>query len=122
MEIVFFHTIFSISCAAKQIPMPQTESPSMNEIRRFIVHPFLSALVIAIVSLLTPVPVAVAQQYDTSLYSGLRWRLIGPFRGGRINAVSGVAGPPETPFLRLVGGGVLEDTRRVSPPYPPLRS
>src|SRR5205814_1283815 len=38
----------------------------------------------------------VAQQarYDTSLYSGLRWRLIGPFRGGRVNGVSGVAGQP----------------------------
>src|SRR2546429_6342088 len=92
MGIVFFHRVFSISCAAKQIPMPQTESPPMNEIRRFIVQPFLSALVIAIVSLLTPPPVAVAQQYDTNLYSGLRWRLIGPFRGGRPNHVSGRPG------------------------------
>src|SRR5512138_3049169 len=26
----------------------------------------------------------------TDLYSGLRWRTIGPFRGGRVNAVGGV--------------------------------
>ena len=78
----------------------------MNEIRRFIVQPFLSALAIAIVSLLTPAPVAVAQQYDTNLYSGLRWRLIGPFRGGRINVVSGVPGQPETFYYGSVGGGV----------------
>src|ERR1041384_2311286 len=27
-----------------------------------------------------------SQQLDPNLYSGLRWRMIGPFRGGRANA------------------------------------
>src|SRR2546425_7062386 len=78
----------------------------MSEIRRFIVRPFLSFLIIAIVGLLLLVPNISAQQLDTSLYSGLRWRLIGPFRGGRINAVSGVPGQPETFYYGSVGGGV----------------
>ena len=47
-----------------------------------------------------------AQQYDTSLYSGLHWRMIGPFRGGRANAVSGVVGQPDTFYFGSVGGGV----------------
>src|SRR5438132_5035903 len=46
------------------------------------------------------------QQYDPSLYSGLHWRMIGPFRAGRVNAVSGVVGQPETFYFGSVGGGV----------------
>ena len=47
-----------------------------------------------------------AQQVDPSLYSGLRWRMIGPFRGGRVNGVSGVVGQPDTFYFGSVGGGV----------------
>src|SRR4029077_2283678 len=31
-----------------------------------------------------------SQQFDGSLYLGMRWRLVGPFRGGRSVAVAGV--------------------------------
>jgi len=51
-----------------------------------------------------------AQQYDSNLYSGLRWRMIGPFRAGRVNAVSGVVGQPETFYFGSVGGGVWKST------------
>ena len=47
-----------------------------------------------------------AQQYDPSLYSGLHWRSIGPFRGGRSNGVTGVPGQPNTFYFGSVGGGV----------------
>jgi photosystem II stability/assembly factor-like uncharacterized protein len=47
-----------------------------------------------------------AQQFDPSLYSGLHWRMIGPFRGGRSNGVSGVPGQPNTFYFGSVGGGV----------------
>ncbi len=47
-----------------------------------------------------------AQQFSESLYSGLHWRLIGPFRGGRSNAVTGVPGQPSTFYFGSVGGGV----------------
>src|SRR5258708_5356151 len=58
-------------------------------------------------------PVANAQpQYDASLYSGLRWRMIGPFRGGRVNAVSGVIGQPNTFYFGSVGGGVWKSTNQ----------
>ncbi|HZS44160.1 MAG TPA: hypothetical protein VFC63_03600 [Blastocatellia bacterium] len=46
------------------------------------------------------------QQYDVSMYSGLHWRMIGPFRGGRSNAVTGVPGQPSTFYFGSVGGGV----------------
>src|SRR2546422_11118261 len=56
------------------------------------------------------VPTVNAQQYDANLYSGLRWRMIGPFRAGRVNAVSGVPGQPETFYFGSVGGGVWKTT------------
>jgi photosystem II stability/assembly factor-like uncharacterized protein len=49
---------------------------------------------------------AVSQQLDPSLYSGLRWRMIGPHRGGRTVAVSGVQGQPNVYYFGGVGGGV----------------
>jgi photosystem II stability/assembly factor-like uncharacterized protein len=47
-----------------------------------------------------------AAKYDPSLFSGLRWRNIGPFRAGRVNAVSGVIGQPSVYYFGSVGGGV----------------
>jgi photosystem II stability/assembly factor-like uncharacterized protein len=41
-----------------------------------------------------------------SLFSALRWRNVGPPRGGRVNAVSGVPGEPTTFYFGSVGGGV----------------
>ena len=40
------------------------------------------------------VPLLQAQPLNPSLYSSLSWRLIGPFRGGRVTAVTGVPGQP----------------------------
>ena len=47
-----------------------------------------------------------AQQFDPNLYSALRWRMLGPFRAGRVNAVSGVIGQPDTYYFGSVGGGL----------------
>ena len=51
-----------------------------------------------------------AQQYDQNAYSGMKWRMIGPFRGGRVNGVSGVPGQPNTFYFGSVGGGVWKST------------
>ncbi len=45
---------------------------------------------------------------DPALYGGLSWRLIGPFRGGRVLAVSGVRGQPKHFYFGAVDGGVWE--------------
>jgi photosystem II stability/assembly factor-like uncharacterized protein len=47
-----------------------------------------------------------AQQYDPSLFSEMRWRCIGPFRGGRSVAVSGVPHQPNVFYMAAVNGGV----------------
>src|SRR6476660_5598383 len=41
-----------------------------------------------------------------ALWSALRWRLIGPFRGGRVAAASGVPGRPNEFYFGAVNGGV----------------
>ncbi len=65
------------------------------------------SLVIAAALLMVAVPVIVlAQQFDQSAFAGMQWRSIGPFRGGRVNAVSGVPGEPNTFYFGSVGGGV----------------
>ena len=51
---------------------------------------------------------AAAQQVDPNVFSGLRWREIGPFRGGRAVATTGVPGQPNHFYFGSVGGGVWE--------------
>jgi photosystem II stability/assembly factor-like uncharacterized protein len=49
---------------------------------------------------------ASAAQFSANLFQQVEWRLIGPFRGGRVVAVSGVVGDAATFYFGSVGGGV----------------
>lgn len=44
--------------------------------------------------------------FSGELYKGLKWRNIGPFRGGRSNAVSGVIQNDQVYFTGYTGGGI----------------
>ena len=48
----------------------------------------------------------VAPQFPEDLYSSLEYRLVGPFRGGRSAAVTGVPGKPNLFYFGSTGGGV----------------
>ncbi len=50
------------------------------------------------------------QPVPEPLYSAMQWRCIGPHRGGRVLAVSGVRGQPNTYYFGSVGGGVWKTT------------
>ena len=52
--------------------------------------------------------IAAAQSisYPQSLYEAVEWRNIGPFRGGRSCAVTGVPGQPNLFYFGAAGGGV----------------
>lgn len=52
----------------------------------------------------------VAQTPTPEHYSSLEYRLIGPFRGGRSAAVTGVPGQPSTFYFGATGGGVWKTT------------
>src|SRR5919108_2640350 len=47
-----------------------------------------------------------AQQFSSDLFQSLRWRSIGPFRGGRVRAVAGVPAQPNVFYMAQVNGGV----------------
>jgi photosystem II stability/assembly factor-like uncharacterized protein len=49
-------------------------------------------------------------QQPASLFDGLRWRMIGPFRGGRSIAATGISGDPNTFYFGSVGGGIWKTT------------
>ena len=49
---------------------------------------------------------AIAQSVPSELVNGLKWRLIGPFRGGRAVAVTGVSGDSTTFYFGAVNGGI----------------
>jgi photosystem II stability/assembly factor-like uncharacterized protein len=51
-------------------------------------------------------PQVLSQQGGPAQFSEMSWRLIGPFRGGRVLAVSGVPGKPNEYYFGAVGGGV----------------
>ena len=46
-----------------------------------------------------------ADDYNT-IFKTVKWRSIGPFRGGRSNAACGVVGHPETYYMGTTGGGL----------------
>ncbi|MFI5243674.1 MAG: WD40/YVTN/BNR-like repeat-containing protein, partial [Gemmatimonadales bacterium] len=55
-------------------------------------------------------PPAQRASYDPSLFSGLRYRLIGPSRGGRVTTVTGVPSQPYTFYFGSAGGGIWKTT------------
>src|ERR1700675_5197953 len=63
----------------------------------------------AMLALLVLVPCwgfTAAADVNPALLDGMKWRQIGPFRGGRVVAVSGVPGEPATWYFGGVAGGV----------------
>ena len=47
-----------------------------------------------------------ASAFDSTTLASLSWRNVGPFRGGRANAVAGIPSQPLTYFAGYTGGGV----------------
>ena len=47
---------------------------------------------------------------DASLLKAMQWREVGPYRGGRADAVAGIPGEPNTYYFGSTGGGVWKTT------------
>lgn len=56
------------------------------------------------------IPAKVTTSYDEKLYNAMEWRSIGPYRGGRSAAVTGVPGKPNLFYFGGTGGGVWQTT------------
>jgi photosystem II stability/assembly factor-like uncharacterized protein len=73
---------------------------------RRLVLAFLSVLIMLGASVRLLAGPDAPKQFDPNLFQELRWRLIGPSRGGRTLAVTGVRGQPEVFYFGSVGGGI----------------
>jgi len=60
--------------------------------------------------LLTSMQCLMGQSVPSDLYSGLRWRMIGPFRGGRAVAAAALPGDPTSFYFGAVDGGIWQTT------------
>ena len=67
-------------------------------------------LPLTLLLVLLSAPAIMAQSLSPQLFNGLRWRLVGPFRAGRVVAVSGVPGSETTYYFGGVDGGVWKTT------------
>ncbi|MHC5112536.1 MAG: WD40/YVTN/BNR-like repeat-containing protein [Planctomycetota bacterium] len=59
-----------------------------------------------ILSLAAATTLAAAESADSAGLKGLEWRMIGPYRGGRVTTVAGVPGKPNLYYMGATGGGV----------------
>ncbi len=66
--------------------------------------------IICFVSAASPLTLAGQDQTESKQFSGMQWRLIGPFRAGRVTAVAGVPGDPNTYYFGTPGGGIWKTT------------
>ena len=76
-------------------------------------QPVYFVLLVSFLMFVVPVFVSAQQnapQIDPKTYGGMKWRLIGPFRGGRVLAVTGVTSQPNTYYFGAVAGGVWKTT------------
>src|SRR5262249_6393961 len=53
---------------------------------------------------------AATDKKEDPLFKGMKYRLIGPFRGGRSLTASGIRGDPTTYYFGATGGGVWKST------------
>jgi photosystem II stability/assembly factor-like uncharacterized protein len=80
--------------------------------RGCIVSRFLRILLVAcgLIGALAMLPRAQSPQFSPTLYQEMRWRMIGPYRGGRTKAAAGVPGQPNVFYVGAVNGGVWQTT------------
>jgi hypothetical protein len=57
-------------------------------------------------ALLIATPAFATDTVDPDLISALKWREIGPWRGGRVTAVTGVPGNDRLYYMGATGGGL----------------
>src|SRR3989454_597447 len=69
-------------------------------------QPCIVALLLCVAFMISASSLVLAQQFNPDLFKSLRWRSIGPFRGGRTRAVAGVPSQPNVFYIAQVNGGV----------------
>lgn len=74
---------------------------------RSIIYLLLSVLLIpSIAQKKSAAPTTPPSKIDAAQFKGLKWRNIGPFRGGRANAIAGVVQNDQIYYVGYTGGGI----------------
>src|SRR5882724_11399866 len=73
-------------------------------------HKFAATALVLIIANIVFVSTVSGQQYDSAVYSGMQWRLIGPHRAGRVTTVAGIPGQPGIYYFGMPGGGLWKTT------------
>jgi len=74
---------------------------------RSIIYLFLSVLLIpSIAQKKSAAPTSSQSKIEAAQFKGLKWRNIGPFRGGRANAIAGVVQNDQIYYVGYTGGGI----------------
>jgi len=71
---------------------------------------FRMAKVVGLIVLALMAASAGAQTLSKGSLDGMKWRLVGPFRGGRVEAVAGIPGDPYVYYFGAAAGGVWKTT------------
>ncbi len=108
------HLVCRDKIRATHHPIPPNPSVSpMRAISRFLMAACAAGLALP-TALAVPAPAsaqsAQAVPLDSALLSAYRWRNIGPDRGGRSIAASGVRGRPHEAYFGATGGGLWKTT------------
>jgi photosystem II stability/assembly factor-like uncharacterized protein len=64
----------------------------------------------SIIFLISLIPVQTIAQFDPSLFNSMKWRMIGPHRGGRTVGAVGVPQQPNVFYIGVNNGGVWKTT------------
>ncbi len=98
--------VFAVSHLTAQSP-PSSQKPS-NAPAATAKAPGASAQVAARVPKAPRIPMMAS--VDPALFAGLRYRLVGPSRGGRVTTVTGVPSQPRTFYMGVASGGLFKTT------------
>ena len=79
-------------------------------IRRALLLIFVLLSSLAFTQAKKPAPQTSVKIVDEKLFGAMRWRQVGPFRGGRVLAVTGVPGEPNLFYFGAASGGVWKST------------
>ncbi len=71
---------------------------------------FFSTIIIILLLFTTNFRAQYLSKIDTTFFSSMHYRDIGPFRGGRADAVTGIPNQPMTYYFGATGGGVWKTT------------
>jgi len=78
--------------------------------RKWLIFELVAVLTSSIPAVGQQLDQKLGRQFDQRLYSEMRWRCIGPFRGGRTVAITGVPHQPNVFYMAAVNGGVWKTT------------